>query len=125
MCRVRVLDAQRLRKLHETGAPLQIIRVLRANRCQVRAQRLNERSWQQCRAILGALTPPHENLPRRKVDIFHPQAGALQQPHPRPVKQRSHQLVHAIQLVEHGSYLLSRNDYRKLHSRFCVHNVVQ
>ena len=73
---------------------------------QVSTPRLDNDLRQQRHPILVALASTHHELPRRIINVFDAQRGALHQSQATSVEQRSHEVPDARQLAEHGLHLL-------------------
>lgn len=80
---------------------------------QLLAQRLLQRARQHQYAVLAALAVAHHDGPVGKVEVFHPQAQALGQPHAGAIEHLGQQTVLALHQRQHGGHLLRRQHHRQ------------
>ena len=71
---------------------------------------LDQRNREHGDAVLGPLALANDELAVRKIDILHPKAQALHEPHARAVQQLGHQGMRAFHPGEHRVRLEPRQD---------------
>ncbi len=71
------------------------------NAREMPAQPMDEPLREQSPSVLGTLTPTHDQLVGREVEVLHSQLGAFEQPDPGSVKEFRHQSTRAEHLGKH------------------------
>src|SRR5207247_6677047 len=65
---------------------------------------------QHCNAILVALAATDDDLVGGEVDILDAEPAALEHAEPGAIEQAGHEARHAVEPLEHGAYLVARED---------------
>ena len=76
---ISILSRQRIRQLNLPESFLQVALVQFSGNFNMIAQVRSQGIWQNRSAVLFALPVAHNDLPIRKINIFHAQAHALHQ----------------------------------------------
>ena len=80
---------------------------------QMVCERAVGRGRQYGHPILVSLPTVHGQLPRRKVDVLHPQLQSLEEAQPRPVEKHPDEPRGPLQASEHALGLLARQHHRQ------------
>jgi hypothetical protein len=94
---------------------LEVARMLLLHRFEMRGQVCLHHAREHRHPVLVALASPHDDLVPGKVDVLHPEVGALEQPEAGAVEQQGHQASGASETADDGSDLTAgENDGKPL-----------
>src|SRR6185312_3846764 len=114
--RARIFSRQGVGKTHPAIPRPKILFVKSLDSLQVLLQLCFQRSRQHRHPIFLSLTVPHGDLVVGKVDVLHPQAQALRQPHPGAIKQGEKETLYPGKMREDRLDLLRRQHHGELPS---------
>ena len=76
-------------------------------------------------AILVALAAADDDLVGGEVDVLDSEPAALEHPEPGAVEQAGHEARHPVEPLEHGAYLVAREDDRQPLGALRAHDAVE
>lgn len=121
----RALAGERIGQLDPPCPFAQIAGVEFAHAPKLVTQRGERRAWQKGRAIFAPLAAANEDLPPLEVEVFDPQAAALEKPQARSVHDQRHQRGRPVQLSKHAHDFRTREHHGQALRALRVDNVVE